>query len=99
MESQCAYCVGPANALSHTVVADQPIPQLGMRAHVSVDPSKCQGTGFCAHIAEGYFRIGRDGVSETIRTDVDPADLKLVEEAEDTCPMRAIALRYGGIDA
>jgi ferredoxin len=61
---------------------------------VSVDPQQCALQGYCERIAPDVFEL-RDGETtvHVLRESVDGAELEeLLEEAEASCPTRAIRL-------
>ncbi|MEO3930543.1 ferredoxin [Micromonosporaceae bacterium B7E4] len=57
---------------------------------VSVDPHRCIGSGICAGMAPGHFRLV-DGLSTPLAETVDPADP--VVDAAESCPVEAILVR------
>jgi ferredoxin len=59
---------------------------------IEVDTNRCQGTGVCEAIAPDFFEVRRDGAMHIIRPDVDPARLRLIEDAVDSCPTLALRL-------
>ena len=63
---------------------------------VTVDPAKCQGTGYCVRIAPAAFKLEGAGPA---RFEADPAHevsaealIEALIAAEDTCPTRAITV-------
>jgi ferredoxin len=63
-----------------------------VKVKVTVDPERCELAGYCERIAETVFSLHND--DPPIRVDQqfisDPALIRLVLEAEATCPGRAI---------
>ena len=57
---------------------------------LKVDSSTCIGCGACAAIAENYFKINDEGISEV--TSQENLDNPSVQEAIDSCPVAAIKL-------
>ncbi|MGF1429073.1 ferredoxin [Kitasatospora sp. LaBMicrA B282] len=62
----------------------------GEQAVVSVDRTRCAGTGLCAATAPDDLAVGPDGRAHP-RRDRTPA-LAEVTEAAELCPMEAIAV-------
>ena len=50
----------------------------------------CVGSGMCAAIAAGYFRLGEDEQSHPVYPEVAPNDA--VRDAAASCPMEAIVV-------
>ena len=65
-----------------------------MSIGVSVDPKQCALSGYCERIAPQVFEIRDDvDVAQVKQPEVSGAeDEELVEEAEASCPTRAIVL-------
>ncbi|MEQ4300155.1 ferredoxin [Plantactinospora sp. B6F1] len=57
---------------------------------VSVDPQRCIGSGICAGMAPGHFRLV-GGLSTPLAGTVEPDD-RVVDAAE-SCPVEAILVR------
>ncbi|HEY3259801.1 MAG TPA: ferredoxin [Pseudonocardiaceae bacterium] len=57
---------------------------------IEVDQSVCQGSGLCAGIAPGHFKIGDDYKSRPLLQIVDADDD--VRDAAECCPLEAISL-------
>lgn len=58
---------------------------------VSIDPTKCQGTGYCVALDERQFRLDSERAEYTRPEDFDPAlHGELLREAESLCPTGAI---------
>jgi ferredoxin len=62
-------------------------------ANISVDRSRCQGTGYCEQLAPGLFHVDDEGIVTILKQAGSEAELELARQAEDICPTRAIALR------
>ena len=62
------------------------------KVSVTVDPSLCELAGYCERIADTVFSIQNGSASSQVEQPVvsDPALVRLVLEAESTCPGRAI---------
>jgi ferredoxin len=58
-----------------------------------VDEQRCQGHGRCELIAPQFFAVDDRGISSVLVDDIDPADLAGAEEAEQSCPERAITMQ------
>jgi ferredoxin len=56
---------------------------------VTVDRSRCQGTGMCAGAAPRHFRLD-DGRSRPVQDNIDPDDIVL--DVAETCPAEAITV-------
>jgi ferredoxin len=59
---------------------------------VTVDRTRCAGTGLCAASAPADLRVGPDGKAEARRPRT--AALSEVVEAAELCPMEAIAVHH-----
>ena len=60
---------------------------------VSIDSSRCQGTGFCAQLAPVLFAVGRTGEASRVLVETLPtALLPVAREAEALCPVGAITV-------
>jgi ferredoxin len=60
-----------------------------MTYRIVLEESLCSGFASCAELAPGAFRLGDDGVAETLVGETDePAAL----EAAASCPMGAISI-------
>ncbi|GAA2671796.1 MULTISPECIES: ferredoxin [Actinosynnema] len=60
---------------------------------VEVDRDTCIGSGMCAAIAAGHFRLD-DGRAAPLASPVEPADD--VVDAAESCPVEAILVRDQG---
>ncbi len=60
---------------------------------VSVDPELCVGTGECVRIAPEAFRIDETRGISVPQPGAERTDVALLEEAESSCPTRAITVR------
>ena len=70
--------------------ADGPAPAAGT---VTVDATRCMGSGNCAYWAPGLFDVGDDGVAVVL---TDPRQQpERARLAAQHCPTGAIALREG----
>ncbi len=59
---------------------------------VVVDTDRCGGHGLCEAIAPEYFEVQSNGLSKSLRDDIDPADLVDVEDAVASCPTEALRI-------
>jgi ferredoxin len=59
---------------------------------VTVDPDKCQGTGYCEMISSTVFELGPDGIAKVLESSVDESQRELMIEAQSTCPTQAITV-------
>lgn len=67
------------------------------KARITVDPTKCMGSGNCVFWAPGVFDIGDDNVSYVV--DRDAATERLIEKAAEGCPTQAITLVVDDVGA
>jgi ferredoxin len=56
---------------------------------IEVDPGKCIGSGMCAGVAPGHFRV-EGGVAVPLAASVVPDDA--VVDAAESCPVEAISV-------
>ncbi len=61
---------------------------------VTVDTNFCQGIGYCERICPSVFKVDKaTGYAVVLQAEVTDAEmLALVDQAEQTCPTRAIEL-------
>jgi ferredoxin len=62
---------------------------------VVVDTDRCGGHGLCEAIeaiAPEYFEVQSNGLSKSLRDDIDPNDLVDVEDAVASCPTEALRI-------
>ncbi len=52
----------------------------------------CIGCGYCVGQCPKYFEFNEEGYSEAIKTEVEEADKKEVEEVASGCPVEAIVI-------
>lgn len=58
---------------------------------VTIDSDRCRGHGVCCVLSPDVFTLNEDGYAETVTSQV-PAELEQsVQEAEASCPERAIS--------
>ncbi|MEV6927373.1 ferredoxin [Dactylosporangium sp. NPDC051485] len=63
-----------------------------MNAHVTVDPSRCEGHAMCVLEAPGVFELDDDGFSTVTMASVEGADAAAAERAARACPAVAISV-------
>lgn len=61
---------------------------------IKLDRELCQGTGYCEQLAASLFKLDDEGLSTVVGAITSDAGLALARQAEDTCPTRAIMLRF-----
>ena len=59
-------------------------------AKVNVKTDECVGCGMCVGQFPKYFEFNADGLSTTIKEDVDAEDLDELKETVEYCPTNAI---------
>lgn len=59
---------------------------------VTVDFSKCTGSGNCVGVAPTFFDIGDADQVTLLRSEVAPDELAMVENAVRMCPQAALSL-------
>jgi ferredoxin len=59
---------------------------------ITVDRSRCIGSGICESIAPEFFEVGDDGVQVLLREDFDQADSGAVGLAVRSCPALALSV-------
>ncbi|SFK98426.1 ferredoxin [Geodermatophilus ruber] len=60
---------------------------------VRVDPTKCQGYGTCAEVAESLFVLDDWGYAQSVPRDLQGATEKQAAEAAiEVCPVKAVRL-------
>ncbi len=59
---------------------------------VVVDTDRCGGHGLCEAIAPDYFEVQSNGLVQSLRPTVDPADLPDIEDAVASCPTEALRI-------
>lgn len=64
---------------------------------VTVDPAKCQATGYCMKIAPAAFKLDGTGPARFEPDRPGDVDKDALIEAEDTCPTRAIKVTRAGL--
>jgi ferredoxin len=61
---------------------------------LTVDPSRCEGTGMCVKLAPNLFRLDRiEGPAIVLVENVEGESLEQAQEAETLCPTSAISLQ------
>jgi ferredoxin len=63
---------------------------------VTIDPTLCAATGYCAELAPTVFRLPESGPVEVIVVSPEPDLWEVVREAEGLCPTNAIATENDG---
>jgi ferredoxin len=63
---------------------------VGLR--ITIDTSKCMGSGNCLFWAPGVFGLSDDGVAFVAHPDSADADERKVRQAADGCPTQAISV-------
>ena len=63
-----------------------------MLIDVQIDGQQCQATQNCVRVAPQLFELGPDGVSRLRVGQLTEVHLELLREAEDLCPLSAIAV-------
>ena len=62
-------------------------------ARIRVDPTKCQGYGTCAEVAESLFVMDEWGYAQSVPRDLrDATEEQAAEAAIDVCPVKAVRL-------
>jgi ferredoxin len=61
-----------------------------MSWQVTVDRSACIGSGICAGVAPGRFRLDAESTSVPVVDEIEPDEL--VSDAAASCPMLAISI-------
>jgi len=59
---------------------------------LSIDPTKCDGVGICAHLAPRVVRVDRWGYPLISQEPLTGADLREATRAAAACPRRALAV-------
>jgi ferredoxin len=61
---------------------------------LTVDPSRCEGTGMCVKLAPHLFRLDRiEGPATVLVEGAEGESLEQAQEAETLCPTSAISLQ------
>jgi ferredoxin len=61
---------------------------------LTVDPSRCEGTGMCVKLAPHLFRLDRiEGPATVLVAGAEGESLEQAQEAETLCPTSAISLQ------
>ncbi len=66
----------------------------GARWRVSVDRTRCVGSGLCAGAAPGAFRLDGARRSHPVAEETEPSEAVL--DAAESCPVEAVAIRLAG---
>ncbi|QIS04419.1 ferredoxin [Nocardia brasiliensis] len=59
---------------------------------IVADRSRCAGHGMCEAVAPNLFRVGADGVVESLGAEPDEPDADLVHLVVDSCPVEALRI-------
>jgi ferredoxin len=64
-----------------------------MTVRIEIDPSTCDGFGFCAEILPESLSLDEWGFPVIARADLSPELLRAARQAVQCCPRRALVLR------
>ncbi|MER5740825.1 MULTISPECIES: ferredoxin [unclassified Streptomyces] len=64
-----------------------------MTTPLKVDKQACIGSGLCAAMHPGLFRLSGDGRGEAVLAELtDPDDIEFAQDVADCCPGQAVLL-------
>lgn len=75
------------------------MPDSVLEADVTVDRDVCVGTGDCARLAPGAFRIREEDLVAEVLPGAGLTDLVLLRDAEAACPMLAIRVTLSTLES